>query len=721
MPGSWQHQWYSQEFVVPLTSQRGVTLAESLNKWFAFNPCITCLQIAANWQEGAFNGQAGLVFELHFTRDFGIRYYAIEFQSSAVRSAAQQADQFFQGRPWAVGVLMADVTPTETRYADRERLLVIYCRAADLLDQDLDLKRGAVPGNDIPANSPAGAADAIYSIRRNFLLFNLSGQPWPAGVAAPAFKLSGYGNAWGGVAPCCWPAVAGEPTFFYDPLCVNPNVCGPTASFTTTEFPPPTVPPSTTSSTAPTTTAPPTTTTVLTTTEPATEPPTTTTMPPPPPPDEPPPPGSPGCHYTEYSCACDALGKNTWVLVTNACVSNNDCTDFWGNEGKTPSIVCNADEYIFQQRNACTLGNPPPAPAAPKKNDGTDCEPSCCEDKCHYVRYDCECANGESVWVLMDDECIDNENCFDNGQNTPVISCGNDQYLYTLRNGCKKGVKPATPAPNQANGQACEPDCCSEKFCMYVWQSTYNCGSSEGEEDSEEGEAGWSEPILIKRECVSTCKATNPEVDDGWVRGNYNDEEDSEEEGSVVYTCDAICTATKIICVVSECNEDDDCPEPDPDSDSEDIPAAPTFVPTVDIFTNGRINGCNLPLTYATINGTAAACSVGGRNNRFCGIESHFIASTWCKIFSDVPICDLEDYCLTTGPCTPGAPPAGCGNNGSCSWVCDFDGFGDRIRMYWTPAGTVESGVDPGALQCQGLTIIGGGTECFQAPSEGYC
>jgi len=188
---------------------------------------------------------------------------------------------------------------------------------------------------------------------------------------------------------------------------------------------------------------------------------------------------------------------------------------------------------------------------------------------------------------------------------------------------------------------------------------------------------------------------------------------------------EAFCKATKVVCELltpNQCVNDEDCPDPDPI----DTPDTPTIdAPEFDIYTNGRINGCDLELDYATVSGpfgTVDALNViGPKNNPGCGIESHYVAAVFYKV-ATVSGCDLLDVCLETGPCEPGNPgDGGCGDNGACSWTCPSLGFGNFVRIYAIPKGSCSGFCDPGPFTCYTFGIAGGGSACFSDVISEVC
>ena len=433
------------------------------------------------------------------------------------------------------------------------------------------------------------------------------------------------------------------------------------------------------------------------------------------------------CRYvyvSVYNCSNDTWGNA--VLAGNDCIINceDEITDQWIStrpagipERSRPDtcyrwyVVCLGE---CLENNECVT--PPAPPAKPVEGKPSDC----CPDVCRYtwqVTVECD-SQGNASWsapALINTACIVTEDCPEapawSGTRPSWVaasatdSCKRWYVACDLDSVCTQtsecgtppiGITPAGPAFSP-------PEECCKKFCKYTWESTYTCGSSDGE---------WSTPVLAKKECVDGPCESKP-----WTVG-----EEDPVSGEIVGSCSAPCKATLINCVETECDPEgtgSDCPEPT----EEQTPSLPTLPPpSFDVFSNGRINGCNLPLNAATFNGAAAMNVVGGRNNPNCPIDSHFVGAIWSKLLSNISICELSSLCGASIPCEPGpecCPEETSENCGACSWPCDPDSFGDRISFYVTPAGTVASGQSPGAFFCGGFTLAGGGSGCLSAPGGG--
>ena len=386
---------------------------------------------------------------------------------------------------------------------------------------------------------------------------------------------------------------------------------------------------------------------------------------------------------------------------------------------------CRAWYYVCE--GGCDLSNPNPdlgcvnAPSPPGRPELD--EPSdCCPEVCRYTWVSAaECdSEGNATWgdpVLIDTTCVKEDDCPSSPSWTSTrpswvnstaddtcrrwyVACDEDSEC-DQNSDCSGPPSGLTPSP--PGGTPPVPPCCT-KFCKYTWESTFSCSSSGGE---------WSDPVLASKECVD-----GPCDEKDWAVGS----EDS-ASGDITPDCSEPCKATKIVCVEFECDPEgssDQCPDPD----SEDTPDKPDIdPPSFDIFTNGRINGCNPPLSAGLFNGQVAMNAVGGRNNPECCIDSHFVAAIFNKVASNVSICDLSSQCgssisCESGPdCCPSECPSNCG--GPCSWPCDPDSFGDRLSFYFVPAGLVQSGQSPAGQACGGFTLAGGGSGCLSAPSGG--
>ncbi|NEN87933.1 MAG: hypothetical protein F6K48_03025 [Okeania sp. SIO3H1] len=474
---TWQNNWRVQTITGELNSRAGQGFIDKLNQFFAFNPCITCLQLNTSWEQSSASGEAGISVDVHYTQPYGVRYFAEEFRDIGNLSAADQATEFFSSQPYWTPVFMKDISPSRVRNIGT-RLLIVYTNTTDIMEQDLFMVRGAIATDTIPAGAVGTAVDHIDPSRPAFALRNLNNVDWNEGTPHLAMKQPGYGNVWAGLANPNYPAVVTESVDLPVPACANPDLCSPAdAPNATTTFTPPEFETSCHRTRYECQCIDDVTSWVLTVNQcvpnalcdgnvttdgefydvnvpngcPAGGPP----------PAPLPPGGIPNCcddkcHSVEWKCI-EGYDGAEWQLVSDVCVPNSNCQA--ASEGNDAYIECTGTKLVYQKRDACDPNKPPTPPT--NKADGTPCEPTCGEDYCHKFKLICKAeavsAETESFWSEDTNECVPNDECEASAVSSPVTNCTETEYTYELRNSCPNF--PAPPAVIIPTDAQCEPKC----------------------------------------------------------------------------------------------------------------------------------------------------------------------------------------------------------------------------------------------------------------------
>lgn len=189
----------------------GISLADQLNKFFSLNTALTLVNADVQWFDSAARGAS---FSVVLTLDTGLaadpteasagggRYLAVEFFGAAATSPAARANAFFTANPGIAVRAVLLCSTGLTRYADTERLLVIYQAIQRSSDDLAAASLGGRAGANVAAGATANVFNAIDTSRAYLAVVNRSAVQWNACTGALVFRSAG-GAGLAAIGPNC--------------------------------------------------------------------------------------------------------------------------------------------------------------------------------------------------------------------------------------------------------------------------------------------------------------------------------------------------------------------------------------------------------------------------------------------------------------------------------------------------------------------------------------